>query len=112
MSFLGKIFGPSKNEVWEQLSKEIGADFKENGYWKDKVEVKVKDWIITLDTFVISSGKSTAPYTRLRAPYNNKDGFRFEIYRKHIFSGIAKIFGGQDIEVGFKKFDDDFIIKG
>jgi hypothetical protein len=27
-------FGPSKDEVWRQLSEEIGGDFVEGGFWK------------------------------------------------------------------------------
>ena len=26
-------FGPSKDEVWRQLSQEIGAEFVEGGFW-------------------------------------------------------------------------------
>ncbi len=48
----------------------------------------------------------------MRAPYVNKDGFRFKIYRKGIFSEIGKFFGGQDVDIGFPQFDEDFIIKG
>jgi hypothetical protein len=111
--FLRKIFGPSKDEVWRQLSNEIGADFIDGGIWKgDKIVAKVKEWTITLDTYTVSTGKSHVTYTRMRAPYVNADGFRFKIYRKNIFSGIGKYFGMQDLEVGYPEFDNDFIIKG
>jgi hypothetical protein len=110
---LRKFFGPSKRAVWQQLSADIGADFKE-GRWSrgDRVEVKHGEWIITLDTFVVSTGKTTVVFTRLRAPYVNPDGFRFNIYRRGFFSDIAKKFGMQDVEVGHADLDRDFIIKG
>jgi hypothetical protein len=41
----------------------------------------------------------------------NPGGFRFTVYRKSVFSGIAKFFGMQDIEIGDAPFDDGFIIK-
>jgi hypothetical protein len=47
----------------------------------------------------------------MRAPFVNPDGFRFAIYRKNIFSGIVKIPGTQDIEIGDSSFDDGFIIR-
>ena len=50
--------------------------------------------------------------TRLRAPYVNPRAFRFDVYRKSVFSGIAKAFGMQDIEIGDAAFDEDFIVKG
>ena len=67
---------------------------------------------LTLDTYVVSTGKTTMVFTRMRAPYVNPDGFRFTVYRKGLFSGIGKFFGMQDLEVGYPEFDDAFIIKG
>jgi hypothetical protein len=110
--FLRKLFGPSKEEVWQQLCNEVGAEYINNEIWKgDKVVAKVKDWTITLDTYTVSTGKSHVTYTRMRAPYVNADGFRFKIYRKNIFSGIGKYFGMKDLEIGYPEFDRDFIIK-
>ena len=106
-------FGPSKNEVWRQLSEEIGAEFREGGFWKrSKVHAHVGPWTVTLDTYTESSGETHVTYTRLRAPYVNPDSFRFTIYRKSIFSGLGKFLGMQDMEVGDPEFDEAFIIKG
>jgi hypothetical protein len=106
-------FGPSKDEVWRQLSQEMGAEFIDGGFWKgSKVQVHVKPWTITLDTYSESSGESSVTYTRMRAPYINPEGFRFTIYRKGIFSALGKLLGMQDIEVGDPDFDEAFIIKG
>ncbi|AEY67500.1 hypothetical protein [Clostridium sp. BNL1100] len=113
MGILREIFGPSKKEIWKSLSDQIGSEFIEGGFFSaDKVVAHVEDWTVTLDTYTVSTGKSSTTYTRVRAPYVNKDGFRFKIYRKGIFSEIGKAFGGQDVEVGFPEFDEDFIIKG
>jgi hypothetical protein len=113
MGVLREIFGPSKNEVWKQLSEEIRADFVEGGFWKgSKVKGQVKQWIVTLDSYAVSTGKTTIVFTRMRAPYVNKDGLRFKIYRRGLLSNLGKIFGMQDIEVGFSDFDDEFIIQG
>ena len=48
----------------------------------------------------------------MRAPFVNKDGLKFKIYRENVFSSIGKFFGGQDIEIGDLFFDKTFIIKG
>jgi hypothetical protein len=121
MGFLRKIFGPSKEEIWSQLSREIGADYRSGGFFREgKVVLSLRDWQITLDTYSvpITTGSSEtgtiqtyATYTRIRAPFVNPDGFYFNIYRKHIFSGIAKLLGTQDIEIGDPYFDDEFIIQ-
>jgi hypothetical protein len=113
MSILRQIFGPSQDEVWQQLCDEIGADFVKGGFWRgNKVQARVKEWTVTLDTYTVSTGKSHITYTRMRAPYVNPDGFRFTIYRKGLFSNLGKLLGMQDIEIGDFEFDRDFVIKG
>ena len=107
-------FGPSKDEVWRQLSQEIGAEFIEGRFWAStdgKVQAHVGPWIVTLDVGRSDEdGKSLV--TRLRAPYVNPEGFRFTIYRKGFFSDLGKLLGMQDLEVGDSDFDEAFIIKG
>lgn len=107
-----KWFGPSRKDVWRQLSDEVGASYVDGGFWKgDKVKVTHGEWAVTLDTYTVSTGKSTVVYTRMRAPYVNPDGFRFTIYRRGMFTGIAKWLGMQDLEIGDERFDHDFVIK-
>jgi hypothetical protein len=106
-------FGPSKDDMWRQLSQEIGADFIEGGFWKgNKVQAHVGIWTITLDIYTESTGETHVTYTRMRVPYVNPEGFRFTIYRKGFFSELGKLFGMQDIEVSDSDFDEAFIIKG
>ena len=77
------LFGPSKDEVWQRLAHEVGADFVGGGFWKGgKVQAHVGPWTITLDTHTVSTGHHHVTYTRMRAPYVNPDGFRFMVYRK------------------------------
>jgi hypothetical protein len=113
MGILRQIFGPSKEEIWSQLSREIGAEYQPGGFFKgaDRVVLTHREWEITLDTYTVSTGKSSTTYTRIRAPFVNPDGFRFNIYRKGVFSGIAKLLGTQDLEIGDSYFDDEFIIQ-
>lgn len=115
MGFLRSLFGPSRDEIWRQLSHETGADFVEGGFFRgSKVVLEHGEWDITLDTYTQSNGQNngSTTYTRMRAPYVNADGFRFEVYREGLFSGIGRAFGMQDVEVGYPEFDRDFVIKG
>ena len=105
------FFGASREEIWRQLSAEVGAMYVQGGFWKrDQVRASHGDWTMTLDTQFSAGNK--ADYTRLRAPFVNVDGFRFTIYRRGMFSDIAKAFGMQDVEVGHADFDRNFIIQG
>lgn len=110
---LRQLFGPSREEVWRRLGQEIGGDFVEGGFWKgDKVEVQHESWTITLDRYTVSTGHSHAVFTRMRAPFVSRDGFRFTIYRQGFWSEVGKKLGMQDIEVGHSvQFDEDFVIK-
>lgn len=112
--FWEKIFGPSREMIWRQLSEEINAQYVAADFWKgDKVEAQVGNWAITMDIHAVSTGKTVVQYTRLRAPYLNRDGFRFRIYRKGMLSDFGKKWlGVQDVEVGDPYFDETFIIQG
>jgi hypothetical protein len=110
-NFMG-LFGPSKKEIWQQLAEEIQADYVNNGFWVgDRVEAHVDNWVVVLDTYTVSTGKSSITYTRMRAPFVNLDNFYFKIYRTGIFSGLGKALGMEDINIGYEEFDEDFIIK-
>jgi len=113
MSILRSIFGPSRKEIWRQFCDQTGSNYVDGGFWKgDKVEATHGPWTVTLDTYAVSTGKSTIIYTRMRAPYVNPDGFRFTVYRKGIFTALGKLLGMQDVTVGHLDFDRDFVIKG
>lgn len=113
MGFLRDFFGPSKDEIWSQIATEIGGEYIDRGFWmKDDLLFKHKEWEIVLDTFTRSTGKHSTTYTRLRAPFVNKDKLRFNIYSEGFFSSIGKFFGMQDIEIGDKFFDEHYIIQG
>lgn len=113
MNLLRELFGPSKNEIWSQLSQEIGAEYEPDGFFRNgKMVLSHRQWQITLDTYVVSTGKTYIPFTRIRAPYVNQDGFRFTLYRENVFSWLGKMVGLQDIEIGDAFFDDDFVIQG
>jgi hypothetical protein len=113
MGVLRQLFGPSQEEIWRQLCDEMQARYVDGGLWKGaKVQADHGQWTITLDTFTVSNGKTSTTYTRLRAPYVNKDNFRFTIYRAGFFTELGKLLGMQDVEVGYPEFDEAFVIKG
>jgi len=107
-----KMFGFGRREVWDILAREINARHESGGWWKsDRVIARVgPSWQIILDLHT-EGGENSTTYTRLRAPFVSRDGFRFRIYRKSIFTGLGKMLGMQDIEIGDSFFDDEFVIQ-
>ena len=60
------MFGPSRKEVWQQLSREMNARFVEGGFTKaDKVQVTHGEWTVTLDTYAVTTGKVVIVFTRM-----------------------------------------------
>tara|TARA_B100000809_G_scaffold67681_1_gene64737 strand:- start:6421 stop:7035 length:615 start_codon:yes stop_codon:yes gene_type:complete len=112
MGFLRDIFGPSKDEIWQQVANEIGGQFENGGiFGKDALRFQSGQWELTLDTYTVSHGDSRSTYTRMRAPFVNQDNIRFKIYEEGIFAAIGKVFGMKDIEIGHSFFDKKFIVK-
>ena len=113
MGILKSIFGPSKNEIWSQIAADMGEEFIEGGFLKGSPALIYKhgEWQIRLDTYTKDSGNSNRTYTRVRAPFINKDELYFKIYREGFFSDMGKFLGMQDIKTGDPFFDEQFIIK-
>lgn len=112
MGILREVFGPSQKEVWEALSHKIGGEAKSSFWSGTEVSAAVGEWTVTLDSHTVTTGQTSVPYTRIRAPYVNPNGFRFNIYPAGFLSALGKVLGMQDVEVGQREFDERFIIKG
>ena len=77
---------------------------------RELIIAKTDQWVVTFDTFEKSAGKSTVICTRIRAPYVNRDGFRFTLHRAGIFAPLGEMLGFHDIKVGDEKFDKAFVL--
>ncbi len=112
---------PGRDDVWNQLAKEIGGqflnattDYAYLGGIGATVHLKVEEWSIGLEAYKQPSNEEDRflpEIIRMRAPYNDKDSFRFEVSRKTLLSGLGKFFGMQDTEIDDPAFDKEFIIK-
>jgi hypothetical protein len=104
------IFGPSRKEVWKQFAEQIGGSFTDTGiFGRSEIVAATGPWTITLDTF--RSDGEDALYTRLRAPYVSKDGFRLSMYRAGFLTALLELLGRRDIRIGDAAFDQAFVIK-
>ncbi len=111
---LNKNFREHEKEVWTRLSEEIGGQFnhekKGEGRY-DTVKAKVGPWTITLDLHADASYAHEDIHTRLRAPYINPDGFRFNLFKASMWDELTTVFGGQDVKVGDAAFDEHFRVR-
>lgn len=105
-------FHHHREEVWKRLSQELGGDFVRNGTWQtEKIRVQVDRWTVTLDIRTVPGFKSEQHFTRLRAPFVNPEGFRFEMYRKNLLSSLSELLGMQDIQTGYPEIDTNYVVQ-
>jgi hypothetical protein len=112
-AMLQSLFGPGRAEILSKLGRELGGRYEKGRFFQSgKLRIPHRQWEITVDDYSVHAASVVLMFVRLRAPYVNRDGFRFRIYRKSGFSVIGKLFGIRDIEIGDPSFDDRFIIQG
>ena len=112
MSALKSLFGPSREEIWRRLAREVSGRFLDGSAFKSSaVQVRHDE----LDHHArrvlrVELGRHLHPAPRpllqsgtLQVP---------DLPNKPLFSDLGKAFGMQDIEVGHPRFDRDFVIKG
>ncbi|MFO7611312.1 MAG: DUF3137 domain-containing protein [Clostridia bacterium] len=103
----------SKDAVWKQLAEEMGAAFVMGSFTgSSRIEKTHRNWKTVLDTYTVSTGKSTVTYTRMRVPYIRSNDVLFKLSRKNIFSGLGNLFGMPVVGTYDYDFDDEFVIKG
>ena len=113
MGFFEDLLGFNKDSIWKKVAEEVGGKYVDKGFLSgEKVEADFGKWSVTFDIEKHSNKNSTTYYTRLRAPFFSKDGFKFTIYNSSFFSFLGNIIGLQDIIVGDTVFDEKFVIKG
>src|SRR5512140_341946 len=108
------LFGPSKDVIWSQFADQLPAEFTNGGLFRSSsLRAQHESWIATLDTYSESSGESSTTYTRIRAPYVNSEGLRFNIYKRGMFSDLGlTLAGDRSIETGDAAFDAAFVVRG
>lgn len=107
-----------REAVWRAVADTRGGVFHEAGSsWlvakPAVIEAVIGQAVVHLDTYVVSSGKSSTTYTRARAVFSLGSGPSFKVYKEGVLSSIGKAIGTQDLELGGDKgFDDAFMVKG
>ena len=106
-------FGPSKDEVWRQLSEQIGAEFVDGGFWKgNKVQVHVKPWTINLDRGLSGEEEWARSHEYVLPSSSTRRAFGSRSTGRTSSVDLGKLMGMQDIEVGDPEFDEVFDHQG
>ena len=101
------ITGADENEIWERLKADLDPDMLEY-----QVVLEQADRKVVLDIDIDPGGGFESGYatTRFLAILRNNQ-FQLSVYRQNILAEAGKLFGLQDVEVGYKEIDKNFIVK-
>lgn len=110
---IGLFGGSNKVELWRLLSEEIGGRYAPGHILKSaRVELQHGPWTITLDTNEVWTTEiCTTHYTRMRAPFVSAGNFQFSIDQNSVMSGLSKLIGFKNIEIGDEQFDRDYFVQ-
>lgn len=107
------MFDKKRKEAWMEFAEQVSGEYSKASFSKtERIRICKEKYVVLLDLYPVSTGKSVMYYTRFRTLYHQVTDFKFKIYRKGIFSNLGKKLGMQDINTGNDAFDEDFIIKG
>ncbi|MBN1417253.1 MAG: hypothetical protein JXP34_00665 [Planctomycetes bacterium] len=100
-------------EVWASVAQEFGFTFTGSGFFqRPSIRGTSHGLGVLVTTFRRSSGKNSTTYTRFRITYPQPLPLGIRLSREGFFSGVAKMFGAQDIQIGDAGFDGEVLIKG
>jgi hypothetical protein len=99
-------YGP---EIWEQ----VGNDFINEGVHDYHARIHFEGKDIDIDISSSPGGGTEGGYgaTTIAAALPSHSSFQFSITPEDVINRIGKIFGMQDIKVGYPEFDSSVIIK-
>jgi hypothetical protein len=99
--------------AWDTAAERLGLVHDAGTLFKGRtLQGAVDDTRVEVDVYTESHGKSSTTYTRYRAYYPEPLGLGLELKPEGFFSGVAKFFGAQDLEVGDGEFDREVVVKG
>lgn len=102
----------NKKISWYDFALLTNGKYIEGIAWhSDKTEIEYLNFKITFDNYRIWSKFFYVSMTRVIVPYISDQDFSFKIRKTTVLRSVAKLLGGQDVEIGFDDFDQKFIIK-
>ncbi|MBL8684704.1 MAG: hypothetical protein JNK05_36345 [Myxococcales bacterium] len=105
-----------RQRIWATFAAQNGLTFSPpSGPWYNKraatIHGTAEGVSCTLDTYVVSTGKSATSYTRLRAMALQPMPLDARVYRETVFGAIGDLLGAQDVTVGDEAFDKACVVK-
>jgi hypothetical protein len=108
METLYSLSGGNDNEVWQSLAADLAKDdFSFNA-------VLQKDGITTVLTIDVDPGSGFSggyAFTSFATKITNSTGFKFALHHEDFLDEVGKLFGMQDVVIGYPEFDKKVVVK-
>ena len=104
------ISGNTSQEVWQQIEQ----DLNENpDLFEYNVVLEERGRLVSLDIDIDLGGGFEGGYalTRFVANLKSFDDLHFSLHRQDFIDGIGKVFGSQDVKLGYDDFDKQIVVK-
>jgi hypothetical protein len=97
----------------DELRRDIFLDFSTHGLHDYHVIIQYENYNIELDIASSPGGSEEGGYdtTSIRAAIKNTADFIFAIFPEDFINRIGKLFGAQDVLLGYPEFDSNLIVK-
>jgi hypothetical protein len=104
------IYGNSAAEIGKQL--EAALTGNENLLqFTTLIEQQGRRIVLDIDIDPGGGFEGGYAFTRLSAPLQAKDDFKFHLHDEGFLADVGKLFGMQDVVIGYPEFDDKVIVK-
>jgi hypothetical protein len=116
MVFIAVTISAGKRRQTVESYSQLAQHYKgtcDPGGWSSRPKVRFPhgDCLVIIDVYS-TGGKNPTYYTQAHFTGGRQSAVRCEIYPESMWSGIRKLLGMQDIEIGSPDFDSKYIIKG
>jgi len=100
------------NESWGLAAEKLGLSLKPAAWnVSPRLDGDIEGYALTVDVHKRGSGQHSTTWTRFRLGVPSLPP-GIELKQEGFLSGLTKVFGVQDIEVGDAAFDDKVVVKG
>ena len=104
------VYGLDVDTIWQELEADLN---KEDEVLEYHAILQQDNRRVLFDIDIDLGGgfESGMSVTTFNSYLYNRDSFRFAIHKQGFVDEIGKFFGMQDVVLGYKEFDDHFIVK-
>lgn len=104
------IQGETEEQVWQQVNEQIAAEPDPFEY-SAVIEQGGKRIYLTIDIDPGGGFEGGYETTTYKAALHNASSFRFALHHQHFMDEVGKLFGTEDVNIGYDDFDKKLVVK-